>query len=552
MMVAKPWLKQYDPQVPTALDYPLIPLYYYLRRTAQLFPRRTALIFENREISYAALERLSDALARWLIKWGLQKGERVATFLPNTPQFVIIYYATLKAGGVVSALNPQYKQHELEFQLNDAGARLIFGLEDAAELLARVQPATGVEQVVLTSFGDAAGLDKLSDARADGFLGCLRAGLEMDFPLPEVSAGDAAIFQYTGGTTGVPKGAVGLHRNLVANTLQFSAWLHAASDEERGLREGQEVVLAAIPLFHVYGMVIAMSMGVALGATLILVPDPRDIREILRNIQTYGATLFPGVPNMYAAINQFPDVRAGLFNLRTIKACISGSAPLHQEIKRQFEALTGGKLLEGYGLSEAPTATHCNPLWGENRAGSIGLPLPDVDACIFDLVDGRTALLPGQPGELVVRGPQVMREYHNMPEETAEALQDGWLHTGDIARMDEDGYFYILDRKKEMIKVGGLQVWPREVEEVIALHPAISEAGVCGVPDEQYGETVTAWVVLRSESYLTKAEVRAWCEERLAHYKVPRQVEFRQSLPRSTVGKLLRRVLRDEYLKEHQ
>jgi long-chain acyl-CoA synthetase len=476
-LMQRPWLGQYDAQVPSRLEYPSIPLHQFLRSSAQNFPERAALVFNGNALSYAVLDTLSDALARWLVKWGLQPGDRVGTFMPNIPQFVLIYYAVLKAGGVVVALNPQYKQREAEFQLQDAGVRLLFGWRDAADLLATVQPATLVEQVVLTSFEDASFLDgvqagALEDARQDSgldFMDCLRAGLVEELPLPNIGAEDVAIFQYTGGTTGIPKAAVGLHRNLVTNTVQFSAWLS-------GLRPGQEVVLAAIPLFHVYGMVIAMSMGIALGATVVLVPDPRNIPEVLRNIQTYGATLFPGVPTMYAAINQFPEVKAGRYDLRTIKACISGSAPLRKEIKQQFEALTGGKLLEGYGLSEAPTATHCNPMWGENRTGSIGLPLPDVDACILDLDDGTTILTVGQPGELAVRGPQIMQGYHHMPEETGQALRNGWLHTGDIARMDEDGYFYIIDRKKDVIKVGGLQVWPREVEEVIALHPAICAA----------------------------------------------------------------------------
>ncbi len=538
---SKPWLKQYDVQVSAGLEYLPIPLHQFLREAAQRFPRRAALIFEDRPLSYADLERLTDGLARWLVRWGLRPGERVGICLPNIPQFVLIYYAVLKAGGVVVALNPQYKRRELEYQLQDAGVGLVFGLREAAEMLSAV-----AGQVVLTDMQDHRRLaGQLSGGDPGSLLECLRAGLEEELPLPVVGAEDVAIYQYTGGTTGIPKGAVGLHRNLVANTLQFSAWLS-------GLQAGQEVVLAAIPLFHVYGMVIAMSMGIALGATLVLVHDPRNINEVLRNIQTYRATLFPGVPNMYAAINQYPPVQAGAYNLRSIKACISGSAPLRKEIKQQFEALTGGKLLEGYGLSEAPTATHCNPMWGENRTGSIGLPLPDVEARIVDLEEGNRVLPPGQPGELVVRGPQVMQGYHNMPEETALALRSGWLYTGDIASMDEDGYFYIIDRKKEMIKVGGLQVWPREVEEVIAAHPSVAEAAVAGLPDNMRGEVVKAWVVLRPGAHLTAVEVRRWCEASLAHYKVPRLVEFRQNLPRTTVGKLLRRVLVQEYLDSAQ
>jgi len=347
---------------------------------------------------------------------------------------------------------------------------------------------------------------------------------------------DVAIFQYSGGTTGIPKAAIGLHRNLVANTLQFSRWLV-------GLEDGKEVVLAAIPLFHVYGMVIAMSMGIAIGASLVLIPNPRDIANILENIQRYKATLFPGVPNMYSAINHHPDVLAGKYDLRSIKACISGSAPLLEETRMTFENLTGGKLLEGYGLSEAPTATHCNPMLGENRAGSIGLPLPDIDCRIVDLETGQVELPIGEIGELIINGPTIMRGYHNISDQTEQTLRNGWLYTGDIARMDKDGYFYLVDRKKDLMKIGGLQVWPREVEEVIAAHPKVLEVGVAGVMDPQRGERVKAWIVLKPGEKLALDEVKTWCRERIAPYKAPSLVAFLDKLPRTTVGKVLRREL---------
>lgn len=299
----------------------------------------------------------------------------------------------------------------------------------------------------------------------------------------------------------------------------------------------------AIPLFHVYGMVAGMNMAIITGAAMIMIPNPRDMEDVLTSVQKFKATIFPGVPTMYNAINNNPDVLAGKYKLNTIKACISGSAPLMRETKDKFEALTGGKLFEGYGLSEAPTATHCNPLFGENRAGSIGLPMPDVDAKIISLDDGVTEMPVGEIGELVIKGPQVMKGYHNMPTETANTLREGWLYTGDIARTDEDGYFYIVDRKKELIKPGGYQVWPREVEEVIMENPKVLEVGVAGVPDAYRGETVKAWVVLKPGESATEEDIKKWCTDRLAKFKVPTQVEFRKELPKTTVGKILRREL---------
>jgi long-chain acyl-CoA synthetase len=357
-----------------------------------------------------------------------------------------------------------------------------------------------------------------------------------DRPKVEVTPEDTALFQYSSGTTGISKGAVAMHRNLVANSLEIRYWITSAKD-------GQETVLMAIPLFHVYGMIAGMNFGLASGASLVMIPNPRDLKDVLNSIQKYKPTIFPGVPTLYNAINNHPDVLAGKYNLSSIKACISGSAPLMRETKDKFESLTGGKLFEGYGLSEAPTATHCNPMFGENRAGSIGLPLPDVDVRIVSLDDGVTNLPPGEIGELVIKGPQVMKGYHNMPTETNNALRDGWLFTGDIARMDEDGYFYIVDRKKELIKPGGYQVWPREVEEVIMENPKVLEVGVAGVPDPYRGETVKAWVVLKPGETATEEDIRAWCKERMAKFKVPTLVEFRSELPKTTVGKILRREL---------
>lgn len=299
----------------------------------------------------------------------------------------------------------------------------------------------------------------------------------------------------------------------------------------------------AIPLYHVYGMVAGMSFAMACSAALVMIPNARDIKDDLDNLQKYRATIFPGVPTLYNAINTWPDVLAGKYDLSSIKACISGSAPLMRETKEQFEALTGGVVFEGYGLSEAPTAVTCNPMAGENRTGSIGMPLPDVDVRIVSLDDEVSVLPVGEIGEIVLKGPQVFKGYHNMPTETQNALRDGWLYTGDIGRMDENGYFYIVDRKKELIKPGGFQVWPREVEEVITEHPKVFEVGVAGIPDPKRGETVKAWIVLNPGETATVEEIREFCKEHMAPYKVPTQIEFRDELPKTNVGKILRREL---------
>jgi long-chain acyl-CoA synthetase len=360
---------------------------------------------------------------------------------------------------------------------------------------------------------------------------------------PEVGVGpeDTAIFQYSGGTTGIPKAAIGLHRNLVANTIQMLHWITSGE-------MGKEVVMMAIPLYHVYGMVAGMNYGLAAGGSLVMVPDPRDLKDLLSNMQKYKTTIFPAVPALYNAINNNADVIAGKYDLSAIKACISGSAPLMRETKETFEKLTGGGVFEGYGLSETPTATHCNPNFGENRTGSIGLPFPDVDAKIIDLDDEVTELDVGEIGELIIKAPQVFKGYHNMPTETRNSLRDGWLYTGDIARMDEQGYFYIVDRKKELIKPGGFQVWPREVEEILQDHPAIQDVGVAGVPDPKRGEIVKAWIVLTEGHDLDREELKTWCIDKIAKYKIPSEIEIRAELPKTHIGKLLRR----ELVREHK
>ncbi len=551
-MEGRPWLKHYGEGVPHTINYPEVPLFHFLEEAARRYPANPCTIFKGAVITYREMNDLVDRLAAGLAEIGVQKGDRVGIFMPNTPQFVMAYFAILKIGGVVVATNPLYTAREIEHQVNDSGVEIMMVMSNFYEIIKQVQPKTRIRKVIVTNLKETlpshlALLFTFFKEKKGGFRVQLAAGDEWmqdmlnrhkaaDRPKIEVTADDAAVFQYSGGTTGVPKAAIGSHRNLVANSLMMQAWIPNAV-------EGQEVVILAIPMFHVYGMVIGMCFAMLLSSAMVMIPNPRDLHDVLENIHKHKGTIFPGVPTLYNAINNHADVKAGKYDLSTIKACISGSAALMGETKARFEALTGGKLAEGYGLSEAPTASHCNPLSGENPPGSIGLPLPDIDARIVSLDDEVTVLPPGEIGELVIKGPTTMKGYHNMPTETANALRDGWLYTGDIARMDEEGYFYLVDRKKELIKPGGYQVWPREVEEVIAAHPQVMEVGVAGIPDPYRGETVKAWVVLKPGEKLSEADVKTWCSGKLAKFKIPTQVEFRSELPKTTVGKILRREL---------
>ena len=559
-MSDRPWIAHYDPDVPAHLEYPDIPLHDFLRQAAADFPDRPCTIFKGAQVSFAEMDDLTDRLAAALVALGVRPGQPVGLFMPNIPQFVMAFYAILKAGGVVVATNPLYTPRELEHQLKDSGVKLMLVMSSFYNTVKKAQPNTGLKRLIVTNVKEyLPGLLRLlftlakekkeghrvELASEDLWLQDLLSRHERsDLPPLEIGQDDHALFQYSGGTTGLSKAAVATHRNLVANTLQIRSWLPGEG--------GVDSMLMAIPLFHVYGMVAGMSYAISAAATMVMVPNPRDLPDVLQNIQRFRPSIFPGVPTLYNAINNHPDVVSGKYDLSSIKACISGSAPLMRETKERFEELSGGNLVEGYGLSEAPTATHCNPIAGENRTGSIGLPFPDVDCRIVSLEDEMTVLGPEQVGELVIKSPNVMKGYHNMPTETTNSIRDGWLYTGDIAKMDEDGYFYIVDRKKELIKPSGYQVWPREVEEVIASHPAVAEVGVAGVADAYRGETVKAWVVLRQGEQLSVEELQAFCREQLASFKVPTEIEFRDELPKTTVGKILRRVLVDEHNRAKQ
>lgn len=555
----KPWLQSYEKGVPFTIDIPDYPLHFVLEESARRYPEHPAIIFKGRTFSYRELNELADTVAAGLAANGFKKGDRAVIYMVNIPQFVISYYGILKAGGIVIATNPLYSERELEHQLVDCGAETVFVMSLYYNLLKKVQKGgkTNVRRIIVSNIKEYLPaplriLFTLVKEKKGGhrialdpgdmwFQDFLAAGRQATKPDVSVSSDDVALLQYTGGTTGLSKGAIGLHRNLVANTLSAKAWVTDG-------QEGKEVVLTAIPLFHSFGMIVAMNFGLLMGATLVLIPDPRDHADLLGSINKYQPTIFPGVPAMYVAINNNPDVAAGKYNIRSIRVCLSGSAPLLVETKERFEALTGGKLVEGFGLTEAHVVTHANPIYGENRVGSIGLPFPNIECRIVDPEMGVEDLPVNGVGELIIKGPSIMKGYWNMPTESQNALRDGWLYTGDIARMDEEGYFYIEDRKKDMIIAGGFNVYPREIEEVLATHPAVLEVAVAGVADPRRGETVKAWIVKKPGDTTTEQEIIDWSKGYLAKYKYPRLIEFRDALPRTVVGKILKRDL----IKEHE
>lgn len=565
----KPWLRRYDQGVPAALEYPEITLPDFLRQTTKRIPGNVALITSARLpvlgrqanlTTYAELDQWSDALAAGLVSMGLKKGDRVALIMPNCVAFIISFYAILKAGGVVAATNPTYPPDKMAYQIEDCGAEIVICLSLYYKLMKDIQAKTKVKNVIVSNIKEylpplAKFLFTIAREKKDGhYVASLQPG---DFwfhdvlrqyagQKPQIDLGpdDVAIFQYTGGTTGVSKAAMSTHRALVANTLQQRAFL-----DVDGVPGEKEIFLGAIPMFHVFGMVAVLSVAMQMGAKIALVPNARDINDVLGVIEKFQPTLFHGVPALYNAINNHPDVKSGKISLRSIRQCVSGSAPLPPATKREFERLSGGVLLEGFGMSEAPTASHVNPVRGENREGSIGIPLPDMEMKIVSLDDGMTEVPVGEPGELIMHGPNLMLGYHGMPTETANTLRelDGkkWLYTGDIARMDEDGYFYIVDRKKDMALIGGFNVYPNAVEKVIKDHPAVLEVGVAAVPHpEKAGqEALKAWVVVKPGMSVTEPELIAHCEKFLAPYEVPRRFGFIAELPKTTVGKTLRREL---------
>ncbi len=548
-VVERPWVRFYDDGVPAQLTYPDLLLHQILEESARRYPRLTALLFFGRRLTYGELDALVTRFAAGLQRLGVRRGTPVSLHLPNCPQFVIAYYGILKAGGVAVPHNPLYTEREIEYQLRDAGVEVAVTLTQFHPRVAAAAQRVGVRHVIYTPIHrympphlrllyplKARREGQWVEVRPAAGVVPFDALLAEGRPQPvTASPDDPALYQYTGGTTGVPKAAVLTHRNLVANLLQAVAWY--GGGEHAGER-----AMAVLPFFHIYGMTSVLNFSVRLGMAIILVPR-FDPEMVLHAVARWRPTVFHGVPTMYAALLNHP--RLARTDMRSIRTCISGAMGLPQEVQRRWEAATGGRLVEGYGLTEASPITHCTPVYGHRRSGSIGVPFPDTDARVVDPESGRV-LPPGEAGELVVRGPQVMRGYLNRPEETATALRDGWLFTGDIARLDEDGYFYIVDRKKEMINVGGLKVFPREVEEVLYEHAAVREAAVIPVPDPLKGEVVKAYVALKAGATATADELIAFCRQRLAPHKVPRAVEFRDSLPKTLIGKILRRALVEE------
>ena len=562
----KPWLAHYESVVPHSLTYPQVSLFGTLENSARKYPDRPALhlvlrylgpISLGARLSYRELLNEVNRFAAALHALGVRKGDRVALMLPNLPQFVIAFYGAMRVGAIVVNTNPTYTARELEHQFSDAGAETVILLSPFYARFKEIQADTPVRRVIVTDVSDyvRAPFNALVDRnlRKDGLLAQVPEGEDVNRfrpllnahpelpPAVDVAPDDIALFQYTGGTTGVPKAAMLAHCNLVANIEQIRAWMPS-------LVQGQERCIGALPFFHIYGMTVAMLFTIYHGSEVIILPNPRHIETIMQIIHREKVSLYPGVPAMYIGIINHPDVKK--YDLRSVKACLSGAAPLPMEVQIKFGEITGGRLIEGYGLTEAAPVTHANPIFGERRAGSIGLPWPDVDARIVD-PDTLEEQQAGQAGELWVRGPQVMRCYWNKADETKNVIAaDGWLRTGDIARRDEDGYFYIVDRLKDIIIVSGFNVVPREVEEVLFEHPKVQEAVAAGIPDSYRGESVKAYVVLKAGQTATADELIAFCKERLAPYKVPRQIEFRSELPKTMVGKFLRRVLVEEEKKK--
>ncbi|HUG55932.1 MAG TPA: long-chain fatty acid--CoA ligase [Candidatus Limnocylindrales bacterium] len=555
----RPWTRHYDEGVPATLDYPEATLQALLDNAAAAYPDSTATIFFNAKRSYRSISDDAWRFAQGLRRLGVRKGARVALVLPNCPQFVVAFFGALRAGAIVVPCNPLYTAAELRHQLADSGAETVVVLSRLYPVVKDAREGTAVRNVIVTNIKEEMPpvlrlLFTLAKERKDGHRAPFRgdpgavAFPEVVHPAGEapepapfdagVAPSDVALFQYTGGTTGVSKGAMLSHRALVANTLQCRSWF-------TNMRDGRDTVMAVMPFFHVYGLTVVMNFALQCAAAMILEPQ-FDLKHVLGDVQRHRPKIFSGAPRIYNAVINSP--LAAKYDLRSIEACISGSAPLLVETHRKFVELTGANLVEGYGLTEAAPVTHCNPIFGagKQKIGTIGVPFPDVEARVVDLETGRRECAPGEPGELVLRGPQLMDGYFGRPEETAATIRDGWLYTGDIATVDDDGYYAIVDRKKEMIIVSGFNVYPREVEEVLAKHPAVLESAAIGIPHGVKGEEVKAFVVLKPGAAAGADELAAFCRTELAPFKVPREIEFRETLPKTLIGKVLRRQLAEE------
>ncbi len=551
----RPWHARYDEGVPRSIEYEEVPISRFLERAAEQVPEGTAIWFLNTRITYRELKERVDRLATAMVRLGVEKGSRVAIHLPNLPQAVIAYQAAMVAGAEVVLTNPLYMPREIEHQWNDAGCVLAVTADFLYDQKVReLRPKLGVKHYVVASIPEYLSFPSrllaplklrrqnppaIAKIRGEPNVHHFRRLVQSTPASPpkiDVGFDDIAVLQYTGGTTGVAKGAVLTHRNLSSNVQQVASWFQATE-------YGKEVMLAALPLFHVFGMTVSMNWAIHEAAAMVLVPNPRDVKAIIGAIEKRAVTIFPGVPAIYNSLNQFPGIESR--NIGSVKGCVSGSAPIPVDVLRRFEELTGARIVEGFGLSETSPVTHVNPMGGLRKVGTIGIPVPDTDARIMDVEDPTKELGVGEEGELVLRGPQVMREYWGRPDETANTLRDGWLYTGDLATVDEDGYFTIVGRMKDMINCSGLKVFPDEVDSVLVAHDCVLEAATIGVPHPIRGETVKSFVVPCPGTTPTKEDIEAWCRENLAAYKIPREVEFLDELPKSSVMKVLRRELRE-------
>lgn len=559
----KPWLKNYEKGVPATLQpYVQQTLIDVMRETVSQRPNHTALYFKGSKMSYSQLDQLSDQFANALVAMGVKKGERVALVMPNIPQFVVAEFGVWKAGAVAACINPLYTEYEMEHALNECGAETAVVMTLFYDKVKHVQSKTKVKRVIATSVKEYLPfimrlLFTLVKEKKEGHRITLQAG---DFwyqnllkqykgsgrPKVTVNPSDNAIILFTGGTTGLSKAAVGSHEGLVMSGKQIFAWF------QNTLQEYGDVFLTALPLFHVFANAGVQPAALVSRAGMALVPNARDIPDVMKTIQQTKATFFPSVPTMFNAMLNHPLVKEGKVDLTSIKLCISGASALLKDTKDSFEKLTGSRIVEGYALTESMMAICCTPVVGKYKVGSIGMPVSDVFVRIADVEDGSKSLELGEGnvGEIVIRAPQLMRGYWQRPDATAEMLKSGELFTGDLGYMDEDGYIFIVDRKKDVVKVSGFQVWPREVEEVLAMHPKVMEVAVAGIPDPRTTEAVKAWIVLQPGQAATADEIQSFCKEKLTGYKVPRFIEFRSELPKSTVGKVLRRELVREELEK--
>lgn len=546
------WLKHYDAEVPHDVEIPDKALPELFKNTAGRFPDHPHLKFMRRTFTYREVGALADNFAAVLAGFGLKKGSRVALNLPNSPQFVFCYLGALQAGCVVVPFNPIYTEREMEHQLDDCGAEIMVTLSRFYPQIRKLAGKARLRTIISTNIKEyfpgwlrplytlaleKKNGDRVKVERGDHYLpDLMKKYAGTTGPDVRVDPDSAACIMYTGGTTGLAKGAVLTHRNLIANSTAIFSWMPDA-------REGEETGLALLPFFHSFGLSTCLNLSLVFCGTLLLIPQ-FDVKMLLSNIQRNKPTLFPGVPTMYVAMINHPDVRK--YDLSSLRVCISGAASLPLEVQKKFEGLTGCRLLEGYGLSETSPVTHINPIYGKSKKGSIGVPIPGTLAKIVDMENPGREMAVGEVGQLAIKGPQVMQGYLNQPEETARVMRNGWLLTGDIARMDEEGFFYIVDRQKEMIIAGGYNIYPREVEEVLYAHDKVLEAAVVGVPDAYRGEVVKAYIVLKEGQSATEKEFIDYCKQQLAIYKVPHSVEFRDDLPKSLVGKVLKRLLLEE------